>query len=224
MNPYDWTYQGKPFTSEMIGANVGFVYLITCLANGKKYVGKKSFEHADNKRVWTKKGLAEMKRLGIKKTDLKTVEEKKPFTQRKLGRTDSGWEDYWGSASADDCALHKDIEKFGKDQFTREIIELVRFKGELGYAEVRQIVLHDAVRRPDYYNNNVKINCRGVQTITSAITRSELYAKCREENPKFAATHGPQAVLVDRSKEEADTYAVTMLSPEERLKRILEAP
>jgi hypothetical protein len=218
----DWTYQGKPFTEEQIGSHVGFVYLITNHANGKKYVGKKLFEHSDNKRVWTKKGLADMKKLGIKKTDLKTVEDKKPYTKRKLGTTDSGWINYWGSASADDGALNKDIEKFGKDSFTREIIELVKYKGELGYAEVRHIVLHDAVRRPDYYNNNVKINCRGAHTITSTFTRSELYAKCREENPKFSETHGPQAVITDNSKEELDTWARQRLPREEQIRRLME--
>jgi hypothetical protein len=62
---------------------------------------------------------------------------------------------------------------------------------------VRHIVLNDAVRRPDFYNNNVKINCRGAQTITSAITRSELHARCRADNPQFAKTHGTQSIIVD---------------------------
>jgi serine/threonine protein kinase len=39
-----WTYQDKEFTSEMIGSYIGFVYLITNLSNGKKYIGKKSFQ------------------------------------------------------------------------------------------------------------------------------------------------------------------------------------
>jgi hypothetical protein len=37
-----WYYNGEEFTSEMIGDYVGFVYLITDLSNGKKYVGKKT--------------------------------------------------------------------------------------------------------------------------------------------------------------------------------------
>ena len=193
MITHDWLYKGRPFKTEDAGDNAGFTYRITCSANGKAYIGKKVFEFSDNKRLWTKKGLKEMAEKGIKKSDLKTVADKKPYTRRSIGRRESNWKDYWGSASADDCALNKDIEKFGKGAFTREILELVKTRGELSYAEVRQIVLHDAVRRPDFYNNNLKINCRGAQIITSADTRVRLHNLARKENPSFAKTHGPQA-------------------------------
>ena len=35
-----WYYEGKEFTSDMIGDNIGFVYIITNKQNGMKYVGK----------------------------------------------------------------------------------------------------------------------------------------------------------------------------------------
>ena len=38
-----WTYKGKPFTSEMINGHYGFVYLITNMATGRMYVGRKYF-------------------------------------------------------------------------------------------------------------------------------------------------------------------------------------
>lgn len=38
-----WLYNGIEFTEDMIGDNVGFVYLITNTTNGKQYVGKKLF-------------------------------------------------------------------------------------------------------------------------------------------------------------------------------------
>ena len=38
-----WLYNNEEFTEDMIGENVGFVYEITNLSNGKKYIGKKSF-------------------------------------------------------------------------------------------------------------------------------------------------------------------------------------
>ena len=38
-----WLYNGVEFTEDMIGDNVGFVYLITNLSNGKQYIGKKLF-------------------------------------------------------------------------------------------------------------------------------------------------------------------------------------
>jgi hypothetical protein len=36
-----WNYKNKEFTSEDIGDYVGFVYMITDLDNGMKYIGKK---------------------------------------------------------------------------------------------------------------------------------------------------------------------------------------
>ncbi|QFR56747.1 putative G-I-Y Y-I-G endonuclease [Stenotrophomonas phage Mendera] len=38
-----WTFNGKPFTQEMVGKLEGFVYLITDRVNGKMYIGKKFF-------------------------------------------------------------------------------------------------------------------------------------------------------------------------------------
>ena len=38
-----WLYKDLPFDEEKIGDNVGFVYIITNLSNGKKYIGKKLF-------------------------------------------------------------------------------------------------------------------------------------------------------------------------------------
>lgn len=38
-----WIYQNKPFESEDIKDNYGFVYLITDLLTGQKYIGRKYF-------------------------------------------------------------------------------------------------------------------------------------------------------------------------------------
>jgi hypothetical protein len=38
-----WTFNDKPFTSEDIKTFVGFVYMIECLSDGKKYIGRKYF-------------------------------------------------------------------------------------------------------------------------------------------------------------------------------------
>ena len=51
----NWQYDGKDFTEDLIGDNYGFVYQITNLTNGKKYIGKKFFYSAKNKQVKGKK-------------------------------------------------------------------------------------------------------------------------------------------------------------------------
>ena len=50
-----WQYNGKDFTEDLIGDNYGFVYQITNLTNGKKYIGKKFFYSAKTKQVKGKK-------------------------------------------------------------------------------------------------------------------------------------------------------------------------
>ena len=51
----NWTYNGKDFTEDLVGNNYGFVYQITNLTNGKKYIGKKFFYSAKTKQVKGKK-------------------------------------------------------------------------------------------------------------------------------------------------------------------------
>jgi hypothetical protein len=50
-----WAYNGKEFTEDMIGDYCGFVYLITNLSTGRKYIGKKQFYSAKTKQVKKKK-------------------------------------------------------------------------------------------------------------------------------------------------------------------------
>ena len=38
-----WLYEGKPFTSDDIGDQFGFVYRITNIQTGKQYIGRKYF-------------------------------------------------------------------------------------------------------------------------------------------------------------------------------------
>lgn len=50
-----WQYKNDIFTSELIGDNVGFVYRITNLHDGRFYIGKKLFTRAGRKQVKGKK-------------------------------------------------------------------------------------------------------------------------------------------------------------------------
>ena len=46
-----WLYQGNEFTSDLIGTHVGYVYLITNIISGRRYVGKKIFFNKKYKMV-----------------------------------------------------------------------------------------------------------------------------------------------------------------------------
>jgi hypothetical protein len=65
-----WYYKGEVFTSEQIEDNEGFVYLITNLSNGMKYIGKKNFSKS------------------------KTFQKNK---KKKRKRIESDWQVYYGS-------------------------------------------------------------------------------------------------------------------------------
>jgi len=76
-----WRYKGEIFDSDKIQDHYGFVYLITNLANEKKYIGKKFF--------WTSKTRQVNKKV-------------------KKYKAESNWQSYYGSN--DKLAADIDIE------------------------------------------------------------------------------------------------------------------
>jgi hypothetical protein len=128
-----WLYQGDIFNEHMIGENYGFVYVITNLINGKKYIGRKYF--------WSKRTLPPLKG----KTRKRHV--KKP----------SGWQDYWSSSKI----VWAEIEKHGKENFKREILSLHPDKRETNYGEIAEQVMCNVLEARNeegdriYYNENI---------------------------------------------------------------------
>lgn len=62
-----WLFDGREFTDEMIGKHLGFVYIITDLDNGRRYVGQKLF--------WTPK----TKMVNGKKKRIKVISDYKDY-------------------------------------------------------------------------------------------------------------------------------------------------
>ena len=130
-----WTYQGAP-VSELPDNCVGFVYLITNTASGRKYIGKK---------------LAKFSKTTQKTVKLKNGNKKK----RKLrSKVDSDWREYYGSNDQ----LKKDVAELGADKFTREILYFCKSKAECSYIEAREQFTHKVLESDDYYNG--QISCR----------------------------------------------------------------
>lgn len=138
-----WLYNGKEFTSEMIGDFIGFVYIITDSANGKKYVGKKLFK--SKRRLQPLKGK----------------------TRRRTKVVESDWQDYFGSSDE----VKSLVEEHGRDSFVREILHLCNTKGEMGYMEAKEQFDRNVLLDDSYYNGIIscRINKSHVKSLKNLI-------------------------------------------------------
>ena len=67
----------------------------------------------------------------------------------------SDWQSYWGS----NPHVHADRDRLGVDDFTRQIVYLVRSKGVLSYLEAKTQFDAGVLLDPDRFYNGM-INCR----------------------------------------------------------------
>jgi hypothetical protein len=130
-----WTYQNE-IVETLPEDCVGYVYCITNVISGRKYIGKK---------------LAKFAKTTYKVVKLKNGTKKKKKIRSK---TDSDWREYYGSSDA----LSKDIETLGKENFTREILYYCKSKSECTYIEAKTQFEKKVLESDDYYNG--QISCR----------------------------------------------------------------
>jgi hypothetical protein len=131
----EWLYKNSPFTpTEDVQ---GFVYLITNLTTGKKYIGKKNF--------WRTKKLPPLKGKVNKRHSLVT----------------SDWATYYGSSDS----LCKDVAVLGEQYFSRTILKLCANKTMMSYWETKLQFEADVLSRTDYYNEFIscRINSTGLR-------------------------------------------------------------
>lgn len=79
-----------------------------------------------------------------------------PGKKRKV-KQESDWKKYYGSCPE----LKEDIKKYGKENFSREILSLHKTKGQCNYEETRQLFSYNVLTEsldngdPAYYNSNI---------------------------------------------------------------------
>jgi hypothetical protein len=118
---------------------VGFVYLITNLVTGRKYIGKK---------------LAKFSKTTYKVVKLKNGNKKKKKIRSKI---DSDWLTYYGSNDE----LNKDIQTLGQENFKREILYYCTSKAQCSYIEAREQFRHQVLESDDYYNGQISVRVHG---------------------------------------------------------------
>lgn len=156
-----WIYRGKPFTSDLIGDNVAFVYLITNITSGKKYIGKKTFVSTRRQKIKNKK-------------------------KRAIKRAESDWKQYYGSSES----LAEDVKLTGHANFQREILYLCKAKALASYLEAREQYITDCLLSADYYNTWISSKVHKTHLI-SQMHELRLLLKDRTIATHFSANQIP---------------------------------
>lgn len=127
-----WTYQGNQ-EFEIPENAFGFVYRITDLETGKKYIGRKylTASKTTSKRVLKKDGTK--------------------VTKKKKSRVESDWQRYTGSCKP----LNEQIQNRGKENFSFEILAFGFTKGQVNFLEEFCQMRSGAIFDETYYNDSV---------------------------------------------------------------------
>lgn len=133
-----WTYQNQ-LIDTLPEDCVGFVYIITNLITGRRYIGKK---------------LAKFAKTSYRTVRLKNGKKKRKKIRSKI---DSDWQDYYGSSPE----LTRDVQQLGKENFAREILFLCKSKAECSYVEAREQFSHRVLESNDWYNGHIRVRVHG---------------------------------------------------------------
>lgn len=133
-----WYYQGQVI-NELPEECVGFVYIITNILSGRKYIGKK---------------LSKFSKTTYKTVKLKNGKKKRKKIKSKIT---SDWLDYYGSNNE----LKNDVVMLGKEKFVREILYFCKSKAECSYVEAREQFERKVLESNEYYNGQISVRIHG---------------------------------------------------------------
>jgi hypothetical protein len=134
-----WKYQNGVISdiNEIPYGAFGFVYEVTHIPSGKKYIGRKQLISVTTKALG-KKELAEI-------TD-------KRASKKKKVQKESDWKTYYGSHSE----IKQLIKEGKKEEFERTIIEFAFAPKHLTYLETKYLFSLGVLENGDvYFNDNI---------------------------------------------------------------------
>ena len=85
------------------------------------------------------------------------VQKRKPKGAKRRVTSESDWKKYYGSSPE----LKADVSRYGKENFSREIMSLHNTLGRTNYEETKQLFLNNVLMEalddgsPAYYNSNI---------------------------------------------------------------------
>jgi serine/threonine protein kinase len=143
----NWLYDGKEITElEDFPENTfGFVYQITHLPTGKKYIGKKQLVYTQKKRI----GKKEKKRI---KEEKKLRGERAISPTFKYVKKESDWKSYVGSNDE----IKQLLEEGSISDFKREILEFAHNKKQLSYLETKKLFTESVLEKAEFLNSNIQ--------------------------------------------------------------------
>jgi len=80
-----------------------------------------------------------------------------PKGKKRKVKSESNWKEYYGSCPE----LKEDVDKLGRENFSRTILSLHQTKGKTNYEETRQLFINNVLTEsldngePAFYNSNV---------------------------------------------------------------------
>ena len=125
-----WKYKDSEISSidDMPKDSVGFVYQITHIPTGKKYIGKKILKHK------------------------KTRPPLKGYKRKRVEYVESDWKTYYGSHEG----IKQLLKENNENDFYREIIDFATTKKYLSYLETKyQFQLGVLEKQSEYFNSNI---------------------------------------------------------------------
>lgn len=121
-----WKYNGYPFTTDHIGNNAGFVYVITDMNTGERYIGKKFF------------------------FERRTLPPLKGKTRKRKVTRESNWKDYTSSSKqVNECIKSGHVMDY-------KILNVYPDRREVNYGELRWQILLDVLdTKNNFMNGNI---------------------------------------------------------------------